>query len=95
MIVFIMKTFFYSKAKSYSLEQKPHIFYLFLFFCKKMKRVVYVVFTIVIKDLELYLRNLILPSRKITIWFESFAEKRETNKQIIDVLYYQYKKFIL
>ena len=45
---------------------------------------------IAIEDLEVWLGNLNLPLGKNRIWFKSSAQKEETGKQTVDILYYQY-----
>ena len=45
---------------------------------------------VAIKDLKVRLGNLNLPLEKSTIWFEPLVEKRETGKQMVGILYYQY-----
>ena len=67
MIDLIIKYFFFSRVDNYNLRQKPHIFYFFLFFCKKIIRVVSILFTIAIEDLEMHLGNLNLPLNKNVI----------------------------
>ena len=55
-----------------------------------MIRVVYAILAVAIEDLEMYLSNLKLPLRKNAIWFEPLALKKETSKQMSDILYYLY-----
>lgn len=45
-----------------------------------MIRFIYVILVITIKDLELQLDNSNLLTRKSAIWFESSAQKEESNK---------------
>ena len=73
MIVFTIKSFFFSETNSYSLRQKPHIFHFFLFFHRKMIKVVYAMFAIVIEDPEICLDNPNLSLEKTAIWFEPLA----------------------
>ena len=47
-------------------------------------------FAIAIKDLEMHFGNLNLLLKKSAIWFEPLARKKETNKQMISIIYYQY-----
>ena len=90
MIVFAIKSFFFSGADSYSLRRKPHTSYFFLFFCGEMIRVVYAMLAIAIKDLEMRLGNSNLLLGKSAIRFEPSAQKEETDKQTTSALYYQY-----
>lgn len=84
MIVFVIKSFFCSKAGSYNLEQKPHTSHFFLFFCRQMIRVAYTILAIVIEDLEVHFGNLNLLLRKSLIWFEPLAQKRRlVSKRLI------------
>ncbi len=55
-----------------------------------MIKVVCARLAIAIKDLDVRLNNLNRPLGKSAIWFESLAQKRDTGKQIVGVLYYQY-----
>lgn len=52
-----------------------------------MIRVIYAIFTIVIKDLEIYLINSNLLLRKNIIWFKLLIQKRKTDKQIASILF--------
>ena len=88
MIVLAIKSFFFSRADSYSLKQKPYTSHFFFFFCGEMIRVVCAIFTIAIKDLEVCLSNLNLPLGKSAIWFKLSAQKEETSKQTAGALYY-------
>ena len=62
----------------------------FLFFCRKMIKVVCAILIIAIKDLELRLGNSNLLLGKSAIWFEQSAQKGEIGKQTTSALYYQY-----
>ena len=53
-----------------------------------MIRVIYAIFAIAIKDLEVHLGNSNLLLRKSAIWFELLAQKSETSKQTANILYY-------
>lgn len=55
-----------------------------------MITVICTILAIVIKDLEVRLNNLNLPSKKSVIQFKSLAHKGETIKQIAVALYYKY-----
>ncbi len=90
MIVFVIKSFFYSGADSYSLRRKSHTSYFVLPFCGEMIRVICAILAIVIEDLEVHLRNSNLFPGKNVIWFELSAQKREIDKQMAGTLYYQY-----
>ena len=90
MIVFAIKSFFFSGADSYSLERKPHMSYFFIFFYGKMIKVVYAIFAVAIENLKVCLGNLNLLLRKSTIQFELSAYKKETGKQMAGIPYYQY-----
>lgn len=92
MIVFAIKSCSFSKADSYSFGWKSYISYFLLFFYRKIIRVVYAIFAIAIKDLEIHVDNLNLLLRKSIIWFESLAQKRETSKQIADTQCYKYQE---
>lgn len=78
-IILAIKTFFFFGTDSYSLEKKPHMSHFFLSFYEKMIRVLCIIITVPIKDLEFRLINLNLLLRKITIWFRLLAQKIETN----------------
>ena len=52
-----------------------------------MIRVICAILAIVIKDLEVCCGNANLLLRKSAIWFESLAQKKETSKQTVDILY--------
>ena len=80
MIILLIKTFFFSKRDSYSLGQKFHTSHFFLSFCEKIMRIVYAIFAIAIKDLEVRLDNLNLPLGKNAIWFEPSTQKGEIGK---------------
>ena len=90
MIVLVIKSFFFSRADSYSLGRKSHTSHFFLLFYEKMIRVVCAMFDVAIKDLKVRLGNLNLLLSKNAIWFEPLAQKGETNKQTTSLLYYQY-----
>ncbi len=90
MIVLTIKFFFFSRADSYSLSRKSHMSHFFLFFRGEMIRVVCAMLVMAIEDLKVRLGNSNLPLRKSAIWFEPLAQKGETGKQTVDVLYYQY-----
>ncbi len=90
MIVFAIKSFLFTRADSYSLEQKPHTSHFFLLFCGEMIKVVCTILVFIIADLEMCLGNSNLPLRKSTIWFELLAQKKETGKQTAGALYFQY-----
>ena len=53
-----------------------------------MIRFVYTMLVVIIEDLEVRMGNSNLPLGKSVIWFESLAQKRETDKQTAGVLYY-------
>lgn len=55
-----------------------------------MIKVVYAILPIVIKDLEICLRNSNPPMRKSVICFELSVYKKETNKQTAGALFYKY-----
>lgn len=88
MIVFVVKSFFFSRANNYSLRQKFHTSNFFYLFCEEIIRVAYTILTITIKDLELRLDNSNLPLGKSAIRFKLLVQKRETDKQITNTLYY-------
>lgn len=52
-----------------------------------MIKILYVIFAIVIEDLEIYFNNINLLLKKSIIGFKRLAQKNETNKQIANVLY--------
>lgn len=52
-----------------------------------MIRVIYIILSILIKDLEVHLDNLNLLLRKNIIRFESLVQKEDIGKQTIDILY--------
>ena len=54
-----------------------------------MVKVVCVILTITIKDLEVRYDNANLLLGKSAIWFELLAQKGETSKQTVDALYYK------
>lgn len=64
--------------------------HIFLLFLEKMIIIVFIILTILIKDLKMYLRNSNLPIGKNAICFEFLAFKKETNKQTAISLYYKY-----
>lgn len=88
MIVFAIKSFLLSEANSYSFRQKPQTFYFFFFFYREIITVIYAIFAIAIKNLKVHFGNLNFLLEKSAIWFELLAQKKETGKQITNVLYY-------
>lgn len=70
MIVFVVKSFFFSGANSYSFRQKSHTFHFFYYFYEEIIRVVCTIFIIAIKFLEMYLGDLNLLLQKSAIWFK-------------------------
>lgn len=80
MIVFAIKSYFFSRADNYSLRHKPHILYFFYFFCGKIIKIVCAILAIAMKDLKVCLDNLNLLLGKNVIWFDLLAQKRETSK---------------
>ena len=88
MIVLAIKSFFFFRADSYSLVQKLHISYFFLFFCKVIIKVVYAILAVAINNLEVHLGHLNLSVGKSEIRFEPLAQKEETSKQTTSALYY-------
>lgn len=57
MIILAIKIRFFIKIDRYILNQKLYNSYFFFLFYKKLIRVIYAMFIVVIKDLELYYRN--------------------------------------
>ena len=94
LIVFGIKSYFFSRIHRYKLRQKPYIFDFLLIFYRKIKKLICAILAIVNKDLKIYLGNLNLLTKKNTIWLEFLAKKRETGKETTDILYYKYKKSI-
>lgn len=45
---------------------------------------------ITIEDLEVCMSDLNLPLKKNVLWFESLAQKKEIDKQMVSALYYKY-----
>lgn len=88
MIVFIVKSFFFSRADSYSLRQKPHTSHFFYLFVGEMIRVVCAIYAIIIKDLEMHIDNSNLQWGKSAIRFEPSTQKEENGEQTTDTLYY-------
>ena len=80
MIVFAIKSFFFSRADNYSLRQKPHTSHFFFLFHGEMIRVVYAMLAIAFNDLEVRFCNSNLPLEKSAIRFELLAQKLETSK---------------
>ncbi len=58
MIVFAMKTCFFTRKDSYNLRCKVHMLHFFHLFHGKMRKVVYTMLAIAIEDLEVQLSNL-------------------------------------
>ena len=87
-IVFAIKSFFFSIADSYSFGQKPHTSHFFLLFYREMIKVVCTMLVITIEDLKMLLDNSNLLLGKSVIWFEPSALKKETGKQTTSTLYY-------
>ena len=79
-IVFAIKSIFFSKADSYNFERKSHMSHFFLLFYGEMIRVICAMLTIAIKDLEIRFDNPNLLLSKRAIRFELLAQKLETNK---------------
>ncbi len=82
MIILAIKSFFFSRVDSYSLRRKPYTSHFFLLFCRKIIRIIYAILVIAIKDLEICLRNSILPLGKSAIWLKLLAHKGEIGKQM-------------
>lgn len=95
MMILVIKSYFFFKANSYNLRQKPYTCHFFHSFYGEIIKVVCAIFVVAIKDLEVQLSNLNLQIRKNAICFESLASKRETGKQMANVLYYKYQKSVL
>lgn len=53
-------------------------------------KVVYGILAIARKDLEIYLNNLNMSTEKNAICFESLAQNKDINKQVIGALYNKY-----
>ena len=94
-MIFAIKFFFFFRANSSNLGQKPHICHFFLPFYREIIKVIYAILTIAIEDLEVQLSNLNLPIGKNEICFEPSAQKRETGKQMASTLCYKYKESAL
>lgn len=88
LIILVIKSFFFFGANNYNFGKKPHISHFFLLFYRKIIKVVYIMLAIAIKNLKVHLSNLNVPLSKNAIWFELFAEKKETDKQTTSTLYY-------
>lgn len=88
-IVFAIKSYFFSGVDNYDLEQKFYICYSFLFFCEEIIKIVYAIFVIRIKYLKMHLNNSNLLIGKSAICFKFSIQKKETKKQIADILNYK------
>lgn len=55
-----------------------------------MINIIFAMLVIVIEDLEMQLGNLNLLLGKSVIWFEPSVQKRETDKQMVGILFYYY-----
>lgn len=55
-----------------------------------MIKVIYIIFTVIIRDLEIRFSNINLFLRENVICFEPLTQKVEINKQIANILYYKY-----
>lgn len=55
-----------------------------------MIKVVYIIFTIIIKDLKVHLDNSNQVFGRNVIWFKCLAQKKKIYKQITSILYYKY-----
>lgn len=60
----------------------------FLFILSKIIEFLYTILAITIQHLRIFFGNFNLPIRKMAIWFEVLAYKKNTNKQMPCVLYY-------
>ena len=80
MIVFAIKSCFFSRANSYNFGQKSYTYHFFISFCKEMIIVVCAILVVVIKDLKICLSNSNLLTGKKVIYFETLTPKRETDK---------------
>lgn len=63
-IVFIIKSCFFTGVNHYSLKWKSHISQFFSFFCGKMIRVICIILVVAIKDFKLRLNNKNFPMGK-------------------------------
>lgn len=53
---------------------------IFFYFCREIIKVVYTMLVVVIKNLEIYLSNSNLLTRKNAICFKFLVQKKETSK---------------
>ncbi len=90
MIILIIKTSFFTYTDSYSLGYKLYTLYFFHLFYKKIIRVVYAIFTIIIKIFAVQLSNLKLYMEKNTIQFKSLVQKNVTGKQMASAIFFFY-----
>ena len=80
MFFYTIKSFFFSRADSYSLRQKHHKSHYFPLFHGKMIKVVCAMLAVAIEDLEVRIDNPNLPLGKSAIWFEPLSQKFKTSK---------------
>ena len=73
-IVFAIKSFFFSGANSYSFGWKIHTFHFFLLFYGKMLRVICAIFAIAIEDLKVQFGDSNLLLDKSVIRFKPFPQ---------------------
>lgn len=66
-IIFGIKSCFFSIVDSYDFKQKTYIFYFCLYLYIEIIKVIYTIFAITIKDLKVHLGNSNLLFRKIII----------------------------